>query len=184
MHLNSSTHPSHIFKYCPQCGAEGFRFNGTKLFTCESCGFHYYINEVAAVCGIIELPDGNIILTRRKHDPDAGKLDLPGGFVDIMERAEDAITREIKEELGIEVVSLKLLATFPNEYVFKGISYHTCDIAFVCSVKDIKGMHAKDDISEAVIIHPSKINFNEIGFPSIVNVLRLYWEGLGMKKGR
>jgi NAD+ diphosphatase len=176
MHLISSTHPSRIFKFCPHCGHGDFRFNGTKLFVCSSCEFHYYINEVAAVCGIIELPDGNIILTRRKHNPSAGMLDLPGGFVDIMERAEDAITREIQEELGVHVTSLKMLATFPNEYVFKGISYYTCDIAFICSVKDIKEMHPADDVSEAVIIHPSKIDYNEISFPSIVNVLKMYVE--------
>jgi mutator protein MutT len=174
MHLISSTHPSKIFKYCPRCGKEGFRFDGTKLFVCDNCQFHYYLNEAAAVCGIIELPDGKIILTRRKHNPAAGKLDLPGGFVDIMERAEDAMTREIHEELGIHVTSLKLLATFPNEYVFKGISYYTCDTAFICSVQDISEMQATDDVTEAVIIHPSQIDYNEISFPSIVNVLKMY----------
>src|SRR5208337_1820480 len=94
-----NTHPSQIFQYCPRCGKKGFAFDGEKAFNCPVCQFRYYINACSAVAAILVQPDGSIILTRRKFEPRQGFLDLPGGFVDPNERAEDAVRREILEEL-------------------------------------------------------------------------------------
>ena len=174
MNNESKTHPSAILKFCPACGAEGFTFSGEKLFTCPSCGFTLYINPAAAVAAVIELPDGRIVLTRRKHEPRAGCLDLPGGFVDIMESAEDAIKREIREELGIDIRSLCFLGAFPNEYVYGGLSYFTCDIGFSCISDEPEKIRPADDVSEAILILPEEINFSEIAFPSVKKILRLY----------
>ncbi len=176
MHYFTGKHPSDKFKFCPTCGVAGFTFNGEKLFTCESCGFTYYINPAAAVAAIIESSDGRIVLTRRKHEPRAGYLDLPGGFVDIMESAEKAIKREVREELGIEMTSLRIFATFPNEYIFNDLIYYTCDIGFICTSDELEILKPLDDVSEAVLVRPDDINFNEIGFPSIVNLIRLYMQ--------
>ncbi len=44
-----------------------------------------------------------ILMIRRKHDPYAGKWALPGGFVEIEERFEDAARRELKEETGVRL---------------------------------------------------------------------------------
>ena len=174
MNLKSKTHPSNIMKFCPVCGERSFTFSGEKLFICKSCGFNYYINPAPAVAAVIESRDGRIVLTRRKNEPRAGSLDLPGGFVDIMESAEDAIRREIKEELGISVNNLSFTGTFPNEYVFKGLSYYTCDMGFVCFSDELEEMKPADDVSEAILVRPEDIDYREIGFPSIENLLKLY----------
>jgi ADP-ribose pyrophosphatase YjhB (NUDIX family) len=170
----SETHPLNVLKFCPKCSATGFSFDGEKKFHCKTCNFEYYINGATAVCGIIELPDNRIILTRRKHNPKEGMLDLPGGFVDTMERAEDAIIREIKEELNLEVSEPLFLSSFPNEYPFKGISYYTCDLAFIFKINYIPVIEAADDVTEAVLTNPKEINFNDVGFQSIRNILQMY----------
>jgi NAD+ diphosphatase len=176
MHPFSATHPSHIFHFCPTCGNKGFDFDGIKAFNCDSCGFRFFINASAAVAVIVKLPDNRIILTRRKFEPRMGTFDLPGGFVDTMERAEDTIKREILEELNIKVQTIEFLSSFPNEYVYRGISYFTCDLAFICTVDDITNMAAADDVAEAILIHPKDIDFGSISFPSIVNILKTYLE--------
>ena len=174
MHSASDTHPSSIFRYCPKCSHQGFVFDGVKAFSCEKCGFRYYINAATAVAVILQLPDQRIILTRRKFEPRIGTFDLPGGFVDIKERVEDAVKREIMEELGIQVKTLEFLASFPNEYVYKGISYFTCDLAFVCPVDDISNLKAADDVAEAIVVYPNDIDYDVISFPSIVHILKMY----------
>ncbi len=170
----SETHPSRVFSYCPRCGRQGFEFDNIKKFTCPDCNFVFYINASTAVAVILQAPDGRIVLTKRKFDPRAGFYDLPGGFVDTMERAEDAVKREVFEELGIYVDEMKFLASFPNEYAFKGISYYTCDLAFVCPVNDLSALKPADDVAEALTVYPREIDFKIISFPSIVNVLKKY----------
>jgi len=46
----------------------------------------------------------NILLIRRAYDtPDAGFWDLPGGHVKEGEKEEEAVVREIKEEVGLNI---------------------------------------------------------------------------------
>ena len=170
----SPTHPSLIFDFCPRCGSKHFSFDGKKLFVCGECNLNFYLNPAPAVCGILELPDGRIMLTRRKFEPKAGTFDLPGGFVDTMETAEDALKREIREELGISVHHLHFLASFPNEYIFKGISYFTCDLAFISQIPDAALIRPADDVSEAIAVNPGEIDFNILSFPSVVKVIEKY----------
>ncbi len=174
MHPLSETHPSKIFSFCPHCGNKEFTFDSIKSFTCPVCGFRYYINAATAVAAILVAPDGKIVLARRKNEPRAGTFDLPGGFVDTMERAEDAVKREVQEELGITVDTMQFLTSYANEYVYKGISYYTCDLAFVCPVTDLSAMKPSDDVSEAILIHHQDIDFNTISFMSVLNILKAY----------
>jgi ADP-ribose pyrophosphatase len=52
--------------------------------------------------------DGKILLAKRGSEPGKGKWSVPGGLVELGERAEKAVIREVKEEtnLDVEVVSL------------------------------------------------------------------------------
>lgn len=174
MSAKSPTHPSYRLKFCPSCTGGDFSFDGDKLFTCGACGFLYYINPAPAVAVFIEAPDGRIVITRRSHDPRAGFLDLPGGFVDMMENAEDAVKREVMEELGITVKDLRYIGSSPNEYVYKGLSYFTCDLGFACRPDDLSIMKPADDVSEAFLVRPEDIDISEIGFPSMERLLEIY----------
>jgi NAD+ diphosphatase len=138
------------------------------------CNFKFYTNAATAVAAILEAPDGRIALTKRKFEPRAGFHDLPGGFVDCMERVEDALRREVFEEVGVLAGDMKFLASFPNEYVFEGISYFTCDVAFVCPMNDLSNLKPADDVADVLVIDPGDIDFNIISFPSIINILKCY----------
>ena len=85
---------------------------------CEDCKFQYYINNSAAVACLIFNSQGEVLLTRRAIDPNKGMLDLPGGFVEPLETAEEAVIREIKEELGLQITKMTYLVSFPNLYPF------------------------------------------------------------------
>ncbi|MEP7069383.1 MAG: Nudix family hydrolase [Usitatibacter sp.] len=60
------------------------------------------ITEVAAA--VIERPDGTFLLAQRPAGkPYPGYWEFPGGKIEAGEDARDALTRELREELGIEV---------------------------------------------------------------------------------
>lgn len=57
---------------------------------------------IAVVGGVIRR-EGRILLSRRIRGADAGKWEFPGGKLERGETPEQALTRELREELGIEV---------------------------------------------------------------------------------
>ena len=58
---------------------------------------------LVAACALIDA-DGRVLIAQRPHGkPMAGLWEFPGGKVDLDERPETALIRELKEELGIVV---------------------------------------------------------------------------------
>jgi len=60
-------------------------------------------------CGAAIVADGRILLMRRLREPEAGHWGLAGGKIDLFETAEQAMRREVAEELGIVVDEAVLL---------------------------------------------------------------------------
>jgi len=61
-------------------------------------------------CGAAIIRDGRLLLVKRKKAPEAGCWNLPGGKVDFGERVEDAVKREIAEEIDVDIEILRPLA--------------------------------------------------------------------------
>ncbi len=171
------TKPADTIRFCPKCGSSHFNYDGVKSFKCRECGFHFFINSACAVAAVIVDDKDRILLTRRAFEPHAGMLDLPGGFVDPMESAEESLIREIKEELNLEITDMKFIASFPNEYVYSGYTVYTTDLGFACKVKTLDNMHAQDDISGFEFIPYDQVNYDEISSDSIRNIVKTYING-------
>ncbi len=174
MNNNSNFYPAKVLKYCPRCGSNNFKPTSNKSFFCEDCLFHYFTNTAAAVAGIIENNKGEILLTIRGRDPEKGTLDLPGGFVDPGEKAEDALKREIKEELNLDIRIKSYFNSFCNEYLFGGLTYSTLDMVFICEVDDFTGINPGEDVADFVFKSKADINIIEIGLTSIKKVMFEY----------
>ncbi|UOX32908.1 NUDIX domain-containing protein [Flavobacterium sediminilitoris] len=166
-----------IFKFCPNCQSTHFTFENNIRFHCSTCDFTYYHNIAAAVAIVFTFED-KILFTVRNVDPDKGKLDLPGGFVDPNENAEEAACREINEELGLEIFpnNLRYITTSPNNYLYKNIPYKTMDIFYECSLSsDIISITAKDEIQELIWVNRSEIDLDSIGFVSIRKIIKEFY---------
>lgn len=170
--MYSSTHPVNVFKFCPRCGSAHFPATSNRSFKCEDCSFNYYVNSSAAVAILLFNEKGELLLTRRAFEPYIGKLDLPGGFIDPMESAEQAAIREIQEELGISVHSLEYFGTFPNEYVFSEFSVFTMDIAFLAKTENLHEMTAMDDVASFEFFLPKEVDLDELPSISMKNIIK------------
>lgn len=166
------THPRDVLKNCMRCGSASILFQPDNAMQCQKCGFRYYISSVAAVAVLIIDHQGRLLLTERAREPEKGKLDLPGGFVDIGERAEEAVVREIKEELNLKVQNIRYIGSYPNEYVYSGLTIFTLDMAFVCEIADFNEIEASDDVASYRFCSLEIIDFEEIAFKSIRNVVK------------
>ncbi|MEU6995145.1 (deoxy)nucleoside triphosphate pyrophosphohydrolase [Streptomyces sp. NPDC046465] len=66
------------------------------------------------VVGAALYADGRLLAARRSAPPElAGGWELPGGKVEPGERCEDALVRELREELGVEA---ELTGRVPGEW--------------------------------------------------------------------
>lgn len=170
MHLSEKMK---LFNCCPACGSSDIVFDDNKKFSCRDCAFTYYHNVAAAVGAILEY-DRKIVLIKRAKDPGKGKLDLPGGFVDPKESAEEAVIREIKEELKIDLNEPKYLGSYPNIYKYEDVLYHTCDLFFYCKIDTLAGDFNRAEIEELILMNPFEIPDDKIAFESVKRGLGIF----------
>ncbi|OHB80286.1 MAG: hypothetical protein A2Z25_07030 [Planctomycetes bacterium RBG_16_55_9] len=154
-----------VFNRCPNCGAGGITFDGIKKLYCQECSFTLFHNVAAAVAAVLEYGE-QIVLIKRSQEPGKGKLDLPGGFVDPDESAEEAVRREIREELSMELGTLKYLGSSPNTYEYMGVTYKTCDLFFSSRIDALPKVFDKTEIEELVLAKPSEVPAEKIAFES------------------
>jgi len=176
-----------MFNFCPACASKKIVFDEGRVFRCPDCGFVYYHNIAAATGCVISVPDdGKLLFLVRGREPAAGKLDLPGGFVDIGEGVFEGLYRELREEIGWtppvpEGASLrdvfKLFASFSNVYDYKGIKYNTCDMYFSVFAPGLKPEHLrleKAEVSAVRFLKPEEIDFTRFAFPSTLKAVKKY----------
>ncbi len=160
-------HPLQMFQFCPRCGSLQFEEHSFKSKHCLGCGFVYYFNTSASTAAFITDEDGRLLVARRAKEPARGTLDLPGGFVDLFETAEEAMQREIKEETGLEVANFQYLFSLPNIYEYSGLEVHTLDLFFKATVSGSVTLSPADDVSELFFLDPKTIRSSDFGLASI-----------------
>jgi len=169
------THPFNVLKYCPRCGSEKFTAEPGPSLKCEQCGFHLFVNSAAAVAALVVNLQGRLMLVTRGVEPDYGKLDLPGGFVDPGESVEEALQRELKEELGLTIQDFEYLGSAPNEYIFSQYSVFTVDMAFKVIPKSVENLVPQDDILKYRFYSEEEINYDNIPAPSIKQFVQQFF---------
>ena len=169
-------HPLHLFSFCPKCGSNDFVENDFKSKRCKRCGFTYYFNPLAATVAIITNSKGEMLVATRSKEPAKGTLDLPGGFCDSYETAEEGVAREVLEETGLKVTSTEYLFTIPNIYNYSGMELHTMDMFFRCEVEDYNNTIADDDVAELQWISIAELNSKDFGLQSISKSIEKFKE--------
>lgn len=164
------------FRYCPSCGGRDISFEHGKQLRCRECGFLYFHNVATAAGALIE-SDGKLVFIVRGMEPAKGLLALPGGFVDPGERAEDAVIRECREEIGWEPDRIDFLASFPNRYEYRNVLYNTCDFFFLCRTNGLSEADFRLDPAEAAGVRfadPETLDPDALAFDSTRRAIEVY----------
>ena len=164
------------FRYCPRCATEADPV-GEVPFRCDQCGFAFFFGPVTAVGGILQDRQGQLLLLRRARDPGKGQFGLPGGFVDRDESAEEALRREIQEEVGLDVEALTYLITLPNQYTYQGLTAAVLDIFYVSRVDSFDALQIEEsEVSGYWVGIPGDEQLDHMAFESnrlaLINFLR------------
>jgi ADP-ribose pyrophosphatase YjhB (NUDIX family) len=130
------------------------------------------------VGGILVKETGEVLLVVRGKEPAKGKFNIPGGFVDPYESAEEALRREVWEEVGYTLKKIEFLASFPNLYPYSGVVYHTVDMFFVGVIAEEWEFVPNAEVTAIAFRQPNDIVEEELAFDSTRRALRTYREYL------
>ena len=113
--------------------------------------------------GIVEIYNNQeklqgVVLIERKNPPLG--LALPGGFVDIGESVEDALKREMQEEISLDVKIEYLLGIYSNPS--RDPRFHTASAVYVC--KAYGSPIADDDAKKAMVIKIDELKEKKLVF--------------------
>lgn len=157
--------------YCSDCGSqrievtvpEGDRF---ERYCCADCGRIHYINP-RMIVGCLAVWDGRILLCRRDIEPRSGLWNLPAGFLELRECAEDGARRETFEEANAEVDIQRLHCVYNLPHA------NQVYLHFLAHIK--RGLFsAGEETSDAQLFAPDEIPWDEIAFTSSTFAIERY----------
>jgi ADP-ribose pyrophosphatase YjhB (NUDIX family) len=114
-------------RFCHFCATplERRQVEGRDRLYCTTCGRPLYENPIPATCLVVADDAERVLLVKRNVEPEIGAWCLPGGFVELGERPEEAALRELREETGLEGTVELLLGVAAQS----SRQYHTVLIA-------------------------------------------------------
>jgi NAD+ diphosphatase len=98
-------------RICGRCGAETNRDADLLARTCPACGLVRFPRIDPSVLVLVER-DGKALLARNETYSE-GSFAVLAGFVDSGETLEEAVRREVREEVGIEVDDIRYFGSQP-----------------------------------------------------------------------
>lgn len=158
------------WKHCPRCAAP-LESDG-KAARCDACGFTTYASAEPTACALVLDGEGRVLLARRAFEPEAGKWDVPGGFLEEDEDPLDGLRRELREEAGVEIEPLELAGIWADRY--GGVEGATATLNLYWRARIVSGEpEPADDVSELRWFPLDDLPPDEeLAFPNVAKALR------------
>lgn len=96
-----------------------------------------YPKEPLVGVGAVVVCSGKILLEKRKNEPGRGKWSIPGGLVELGEKAEQTAIREVWEETNLAVEKPELIDVVDNVELDENgkVKYHFVIIDYFVKLK-------------------------------------------------
>jgi NAD+ diphosphatase len=160
-------------RFCGACGKPTHKVTGERAMRCE-CGHSTYPRIAPAMMVLVKRGPA-ILLARNIAVPAGGRMSALAGFLDPGESVEDAVHREVMEEVGLEVTGLRyfgsqswpfpgsLMIAFTAEYAGGDIR---CDPAEIAEARWFGPGDTLPDLPPAQSISRALIDANKPGTQS------------------
>jgi 8-oxo-dGTP diphosphatase len=122
--------------------------------------------------GVLTRDRKRYLLIKRAAEPDAGLWSIPGGLVEVGEKAADAAIREMKEETGLDVEITGILGVVDKIVRDEEdrIKYHYVIIDYIATLTG-GSMRATSDALDARWIKAEELRSYELS-PTLVELLK------------
>lgn len=163
------------FAHCNRCGHPVLNTVSEREFVCERCAYRHFITPFPAACALLLDADNRILLIRRGHEPGLDLLCVPGGVIEGGETAEEAVSRETREEVGLDIPASEFsyFTSLPNRYPFQGYTWPTLDLFYLARVPSFAGITPQASEVAGWEIRPlAEVDFSEFAFESNAEAIR------------
>lgn len=132
----------------------------------------FYPDQPIIGIGAVIICKDRILLEKRKNEPGRGKWSIPGGLVELGERIEETVIREVKEETGLDVEKPELIDVVDNiRFDADGkVKYHFIIVDYFVKLKG-GTLKAADDAEDL-----KWVAFNEVEKYDLTNTFRGFFE--------
>lgn len=163
-------------KFCTWCG-NNLKDASAGHKQCASCGVSEFSNPKAGVLAVITNEKREVLCAVRAHAPGVGKYDMPGGFIDAAESAEEALVRELKEELDLDIKEsdLQFIFTYHNLYTYDDITQNVLDVCFSVQIPSSAKLCATDDVASVTWVPIAEIDYDNLWSPLMSERLKQYF---------
>ena len=130
--------------------------------------------------GGVVIHRGRVLLVQRAQAPLQGRWSIPGGLVELGENLESAVRRELKEETGLLVEPVKIVAVIDRiERAHRRVRYHFVIVDYFCRPKSGE-LRSASDVSDARWVRPQELadyKINPLARRVILDAFRLARKG-------
>ena len=156
-------------KYCPECASklEARCIDDVERMACTAptCAYIHWDNPIPVVAALIQYED-KIILARNSLWPE-GRFSFITGFLERNESPAQAVVREVKEEVGLNVTSLGLIGCYSLFEKNQIILAH-----WVAAAGEVL---TGNEISEVKLVSREELGFWQFGELALTSVIVKEW---------
>ena len=163
-----------LHRFCGRCGAGTVHSEKERAIVCPNCG-HVWYPRISPVV-IIAIVDGDRILLTRYNRNGYRRHALVAGFVEIGESFEDAVRREVMEEVGLKVTNIRYIESQPWPFSSSLIA------GFRADVDEDPTVHLNTDggeeLAEAVWVDRDKLVIEDGSVSLTWDMIRKFKDGV------